>query len=404
MASATPKYTAVKQYDPSQDEEFQLYVQNKDRASAQKQLKKEARYAALLATVIVLTALFGLLEVDPELKANVAAKDGHGSNPQRKSMNAASWAINLIGYPVGIAALISICVLRSMDPGRVKRSGDYGADATRCKVCGLLRPATRAHHCRVCGHCVEEFDHHCFVLGVCIAKKNRVLFCALLFFGAIAFSVATFALWQLLVFEIHHSPVFRSTVKALNAKLVPHAQQQEQLGKTIPSLGNALWTSTALYSAPLAMVTRGLPVLFYMSAAATLWIVALIQVQTLRQGQSSMTVCDMGTHMSGRPVGEKKCDDAPPRDRRPKFVAVVSDAACGCWRRFDAFVMWWAAFKRRGPYHKCLFMAVRFILSGSWCFFLLWVMWSFARPSRLQQAVVAGGDGTHEFDAFLARP
>lgn len=44
-----------------------------------------------------------------------------------------------------------------------------------CKTCRIFRPP-RAHHCRLCGNCVEVFDHHCPFVNNCIGKRNYKYF------------------------------------------------------------------------------------------------------------------------------------------------------------------------------------------------------------------------------------
>jgi len=40
-----------------------------------------------------------------------------------------------------------------------------------CNTCKIWRPP-RAHHCRFCDNCVDEFDHHCPWVGNCVGKRN----------------------------------------------------------------------------------------------------------------------------------------------------------------------------------------------------------------------------------------
>ncbi len=44
-----------------------------------------------------------------------------------------------------------------------------------CNTCRIFRPP-RAHHCKLCGNCVEVFDHHCPFLNNCIGKRNYKYF------------------------------------------------------------------------------------------------------------------------------------------------------------------------------------------------------------------------------------
>ncbi|MEW5306030.1 MAG: hypothetical protein WDW36_008532 [Sanguina aurantia] len=46
-------------------------------------------------------------------------------------------------------------------------------------TCNVWR-SRRAHHCKVCGFCMERFDHHCEVMGNCVAKRNHVFFATFL--------------------------------------------------------------------------------------------------------------------------------------------------------------------------------------------------------------------------------
>lgn len=38
----------------------------------------------------------------------------------------------------------------------------------------------RAHHCRVCGRCVDRMDHHCPFIGNCVGSGNLKLFVSFL--------------------------------------------------------------------------------------------------------------------------------------------------------------------------------------------------------------------------------
>ena len=424
-APPTASYTAVAQYDPSQDPEFIRHVQRKNTESSEKQQRTETKYAALLSTVIVLTILFGICDVSPSL-SELATADG-GKNPQRTHLSVAWWLIAVVGYPSGAVALSLIIAIRKMDPGRVKRSGEYGPNARRCEVCGLLRPPERAHHCRVCGYCVEEFDHHCFVLGRCIARNNRVFFIALLFAGAAAFTTAANGCYQMLVAEMSQSPSFRRTVKALTAQIHHRpvgaiaTTPGEPFGHGLPgSFSNTLWGAAAAYADPLAMATRGLPCLFYLSASLLLWISGTVQLQTYKRDESSLTVCN---HFSREHAhnGEKKSDN--PDDcgaaagnhnhnhnhNRNKHLCLISRILFGCWSYFERFTVAVAAFKRRGRNHRYLVRVVRVVLQCGWCYFLLWVLYSFAHSARRHYGnALSSPDGggqpqqkVHEFDVFL---
>ena len=38
----------------------------------------------------------------------------------------------------------------------------------------------RAHHCSVCGRCVDRMDHHCPFIGNCVGSANLKLFISFL--------------------------------------------------------------------------------------------------------------------------------------------------------------------------------------------------------------------------------
>lgn len=55
--------------------------------------------------------------------------------------------------------------------------GSWGMALTQkyCVQCCIYRPI-RTIHCRICNHCVEQYDHHCPWLGVCVGKYNYIYF------------------------------------------------------------------------------------------------------------------------------------------------------------------------------------------------------------------------------------
>lgn len=48
-----------------------------------------------------------------------------------------------------------------------------------CHTCDTWR-GPRAHHCSICGFCMERFDHHCPVVGNCVAERTHRFFAAFL--------------------------------------------------------------------------------------------------------------------------------------------------------------------------------------------------------------------------------
>ncbi|GLI64646.1 hypothetical protein VaNZ11_007972 [Volvox africanus] len=54
-----------------------------------------------------------------------------------------------------------------------------------CITCHIWRPE-RAHHCSVCGFCMDHFDHHCGVMGNCIARLNHRFFAGFMVLAQVA--------------------------------------------------------------------------------------------------------------------------------------------------------------------------------------------------------------------------
>ncbi|EJD07135.1 zf-DHHC-domain-containing protein [Fomitiporia mediterranea MF3/22] len=80
------------------------------------------------------------------------------------------------------------------------------AHVSRCKRCGQIRPE-RAHHCRICNHCVLKYDHHCPVqLGInqCVGLYNErhfVLFMAYLVLSTFCFAFLGYEkMWEAMGF------------------------------------------------------------------------------------------------------------------------------------------------------------------------------------------------------------
>jgi hypothetical protein len=62
-----------------------------------------------------------------------------------------------------------------------------------CKHCKIFRPS-RAHHCRVCGFCVMDFDHHCDAVDNCVGGHNYKFFLLLLSYAVAACFLAIYLL------------------------------------------------------------------------------------------------------------------------------------------------------------------------------------------------------------------
>ena len=70
---------------------------------------------------------------------------------------------------------------------------------TYCFSCNQVRPI-RAHHCKMCGRCVERMDHHCVFIGNCVGAKNLRFF--LQFTGYVGFTLIVILLIAFVVFVV----------------------------------------------------------------------------------------------------------------------------------------------------------------------------------------------------------
>ena len=65
-----------------------------------------------------------------------------------------------------VLAIIFATVSCLMDPGRLKKTGDFmtllenNSPSDLCPICEVVAPK-RSRHCVICKNCVEVFDHHC---------------------------------------------------------------------------------------------------------------------------------------------------------------------------------------------------------------------------------------------------
>lgn len=85
-------------------------------------------------------------------------------------------------------------------------------DWTYCASCDQTRPP-RAHHCGLCGCCIDRFDHHCPWINNCVGKGNHRYFIQFLAYAS-TFSLATGAL-------LAGVPPAPSTVDDILGPLVP---------------------------------------------------------------------------------------------------------------------------------------------------------------------------------------
>jgi hypothetical protein len=58
-----------------------------------------------------------------------------------------------------------------------------------CKKCANMRPV-RAHHCKICGHCVMKMDHHCPWIANCVGFENQKYFYQFLFYATLGDFIA----------------------------------------------------------------------------------------------------------------------------------------------------------------------------------------------------------------------
>jgi len=69
-------------------------------------------------------------------------------------------------------------------------------DWTICTRCEMYRPP-RAHHCRICKHCIRKMDHHCPWINNCVGERNQKYFIQfLLYVGLLSVYAVSLVAWS----------------------------------------------------------------------------------------------------------------------------------------------------------------------------------------------------------------
>jgi len=68
-------------------------------------------------------------------------------------------------------------------------------DWTICTRCEMYRPP-RAHHCRICKHCIRRMDHHCPWINNCVGERNQKHFIQfLIYVGILSAYAISLVIW-----------------------------------------------------------------------------------------------------------------------------------------------------------------------------------------------------------------
>ncbi|XP_067938222.1 palmitoyltransferase ZDHHC3-A-like [Watersipora subatra] len=86
---------------------------------------------------------------------------------------------------------------------------------TVCNKCRTYRPP-RAHHCRICGRCIQKMDHHCPWVNNCVGEYNQKFFIMFLFYVGVA---STYAIFMTITYWLTH-PEFSSNGHDKEKKLM----------------------------------------------------------------------------------------------------------------------------------------------------------------------------------------